>query len=337
MSFHLGCVDRPGSTETSGKTDTTNIDALRLGKGSTTPYIKGTFIGFGGKDNWDADKWDAHMKEMKEIGIGTLIIQFSAYNESIWCNSENNYSSSKHLNALPGLLEAARINNIGVYVGLYFNEEFWLNTTDKEILNIHAQRSIDLAKDIWDQYRDYTSFKGWYISHEPAPFYYSSEDNFNILKNNLVNPIADYCKTISNMPVAIAPFFNHNLSSSSVFSTFMKRLGSCNLDIIIIQDGIGVEHCTLSDLAEYYAAGNRGLYEEGNFKGAFWADIETFKQLPDSFIPESFDIVLQKLRIVDDYVSNIVIFQYYSNMCPGGPNKDSAKKLRDNYLNYLSN
>ena len=95
-------------------------------------------------------------------------------------------------------------------------------------------------------------------------------------------------------------------------------------------------HCTLNELEEYYAAGSRGLYEEGNFKGAFWADIETFKQMPDSFIPESFDIVLQKLIIVDDYVSNIVIYQYYSNMYPDGPNKDSAKTLRDNYLNYIS-
>jgi hypothetical protein len=221
-------------------------------------------------------------------------------------------------------------------VGLYFNEEFWSNTTNEEILNIHARRSINLAKEIWDQYRDYTSFKGWYISHEPAPYYYSSEDNFKVLKNSLVNPIADYCKSISNLPVSIAPFFNFNLSNSSVFSTFMKRLGSCNLDIIIVQDGIGVDHCTLNELEEYYAAGNRGLYEEGNFKGAFWADIETFKQMPDSFIPESFDVVQQKLDIVDDYVSNIVIYQYYSNMCPDGPNKDSAKTLRDNYLNYIT-
>ena len=310
---------------------------MHLGKGSTTPYIKGTFITFSGKNNWDPDKWDTHMKEMQEIGIETLIIQYSAYNESIWCKSENSYSVNKHINALSGLLEAARNNNIGVYVGLYFNEEFWENTTDEEILNTHAQRSIDLAKEIWDQYSDNTSFKGWYISHEPAPYYYNIEKNFNILKDNLVNPIADYCEHISSLPVAIAPFFNFNFSNSSVFSTFMKRLGSCNLDIIIVQDGIGVEHCTLSELAEYYAAGSRGLYEEGNFKGAFWADIETFKQMPDSFIPESFDIVLQKLRIVDDYVSNIVIYQYYSNLCPDGPNKESAKKLRDNYQQYISN
>ena len=336
ISLFSGCVDKPGKKEKSNLTDAKNDEFPIMGKGSTTPFIKGTFVYFGGKDDWDFNKWDAHMKEMKEIGIETLIIQYSAYNESLWCNSENNYSSSKHVYALPTLLKAAGSNQMSVYVGLYFNEEFWSNTTNEEILNIHAQRSINLAKEIWDQYRDYTSFKGWYICHEPAPYYYSNEDNFKILKNSLVNPIADYCKSISDLPVAIAPFFNYNLSSSSVFSTFMKRLGSCNLDIIIVQDGIGVDHCTLNELEEYYAAGNRGLYEDGNFKGAFWADIETFTQLPDSFIPESFDIVQQKLEIVDDHVSNIVIYQYYSNMCPDGPNKDSAKTLRDNYLNYIT-
>ena len=150
------------------------------------------------------------MKEMKEIGIETLIIQFSSYNESIWCNSENNYSSGKFINALPNLLEAAKMNNIGVYVGLYFNEEYWANTTNHETLSIHAQRSKDLANDIWEQYGDNTSFIGWYISHEPAPYYYNNEEKFNILKNNLVNPIANHCKAISNKPVAIAPFFNYN-------------------------------------------------------------------------------------------------------------------------------
>jgi hypothetical protein len=158
--FHTGCADKSGNTEKSIITDTTNIESLNMGKGSTTPFIKGTFIFFGGKDNWDFDKWDAHMKEMKEIGIETLIIQYSAYNESLWCNSENNYSTSKHVNVLGGLLKAASINHMDVYVGLYFNEEFWLNTNDKRILNVHAQRSINLAKDIWDQYKNYTYFKG---------------------------------------------------------------------------------------------------------------------------------------------------------------------------------
>ena len=69
ISLQPGCVERPRGVETSGVSDKTNNDTLFLGKGSTTPYIKGTFITFSGKDNWDQDHWEAHMKEMQEVGL----------------------------------------------------------------------------------------------------------------------------------------------------------------------------------------------------------------------------------------------------------------------------
>ncbi len=307
---------------------------LQKDSGSTTPYLNGTFIDFWYKGDWATNQWDAHMKEMKALNIKILIVQFTAYNESIWCYAPNNYSSSSFIYALPRLLQAAAANDMEVYVGLYFNSEYWDNTINTAILTTHADRCKSLAKSIWQQYSGYTSFKGWYIPHEPAPYYYGSEEKANILKNYLVNPIANYCKSISSKPVAISAFFNYNLSTSNNLLYFMKRLGSCNINTIIMQDGIGVGHCSLSELTAYFNDAKWGLYGEGSFTGNFWADIETFNT---SELPESIDVVKQKLNLVCPYVTNIVSYQYYTDMCPSGPNTSNANKLRSDYLTYIGN
>ena len=308
------------------------LDTLIMGNGSTTPYIKGTFVDFWGKEYWDFTKWDAHIKEMKEIGIKNLIIQFSAYEDKIWIKSNNNYSTEKYENAIPSLFKAAEANKIGVYVGLYFNENYWNYTSNADSLKLHAQRCNNLADDIWFQLKSSKSFAGWYIPHEGAPYYYDTEAKFTIFKNNLINPVANYCRQISNKPVAMSAFFNHDLSSTSTVRTFFKQLGKCNLDLILLQDGIGVGHCDLSDLDSYFKAANNGLYADADFKGAFWADVETFTPQQT---PEKFDVVKQKLNTVADYVTNIVIFQYYTDMCPTGPGGNASAALRNEYLNYL--
>lgn len=312
---------------------------LPMGNGTTTPYMQGTFIDFWGKGNWSVASWDLHMKQMKETGIKTLMVQFTAYGDNVFFDSKNSYSTNIYPNALRDLLDAAQNNNIGVYVGLYFDDEYWDNATNTIVLKTHADKSKDLANEIWTKYKSKTSLKGWYITHEPAPYYYQTLEALNILKNNLVNPIANYCRNLSGKPVSMSAFFNEGLTPISPFKTFMSGLARCELDLLILQDGIGVHHASLNNIEAYYKAANESLYVDNSFEGAFWADIETFIETPkgsSKFLPESFNVVKEKLIIVDSYVSFIVTFQYHSDMNPFGPNGAEAKALRDDYLNYLN-
>ncbi len=301
------------------------------GIGSTTPFINGTFIDFWGKSGWGATQWDTHMEEIKEIGIQILFVQFSAYNEISWIDFPNDYSSVIYKDALSNLLNAAERNDIKVYVGLYFNENYWDNASNSAEMNLHAQRSKDVANTIWKRSKNNKAFAGWYISHEGAPYYYDTEAKFNVLKNNLINPIANYCKSISSKPVLTTVFFNYNITDTQKFRLFMKRMAKCNLDAILLQDGIGVNHASLQTIGSYYQAANDGLFADGGFKGAFWADIETFKPGGE---PESFIVVKEKLTTIAPTVSKIITFQYYSDMSPSGPNGSLAGKLRQDYLDY---
>lgn len=323
------------------KEETSNSSA-RHGKGYTQPYLTGTFVDFWYKSNWSQAQWNAHLAEMQLVGVQTLIVQFSAYGNYIWCNSSNNYSTELYPNALPRLLQAANQYGMKVYVGLYFNENFWSNTQNTSLLQLHANRSKQLATNIWNQYGSNTSFAGWYISHEPAPYYFNTASKFNTFKNNLVNPIANHCKNISGKPVAIAAFFNESLSTSIDLLYFMNRLGGCNLDVIMLQDGTGASedgvtpHVSIGNLQGYFNNANWGLYGESPvFHGEFWADVETFK--PNTS-PETFNIIVQKFNIVDAYVTKIVTFQYYKDMGIDSPhtgaNQVAADALRNQYRQY---
>ena len=326
--------DDGGDDNNNPPSDELDLSYIQVGNNSTTPYIKGTFIDFWNKSGWTTAMWQAHMNEMKEIGIKTVIIQFTAYNDEAWFDANNSFSTNLHAQALNNLLDAANIYGIGVVVGLYFDDSYWNNTTNTSVLTQHVNKCKDIANDLWQKYKNKPAFKAWYIPHEPAPYYYQNAADRNILKNNLINPIAEYCKEISHKPVGISVFFNQNLTDVNTFGDFMSGIADAKVELYILQDGVGVNHCNLADVGAYYQKANEALYNN-NFKGAFWADIEVFHDDNGQEVPENINVVTQKLNAVKDHVSNIVIYQYYKHMCPSGPNAVAAQQLRNDYLNYL--
>ena len=344
----VGCTERnnPVTTKIS---KTTN---LSKGNGSTEPYLTGTIIDFWNKSDWSVAKWREHMREMKESGLTTLIIQFTAYNEYLWCYAPNSYSTVIFDHTLPRFLQAADeennadedYNQIDVYIGLYFNDSIWNNPSDTSTLQLHATRSKNLASKIWEQYQGYCSFKGWYISQEPAPADYNTDTKFNNLKNMLINPIAQHCKNISGgMPVAISTFFNmQNGTTTLDLLHFMNKIGGCELDVILLQDGTGalssngLPHCTINDINSYFNDANWGLYgETPKYTGDFWAITETFTT---SSTPETFNNVKSKLGKVNGLVTKIVSFQFFKDMSKDSPhtgtNQAKADTLRTNYESY---
>jgi len=336
LSVMLSCGKHDGDDDDPSDTTTDELDLsyIQVGNHTTTPYIKGTFIDFWNKSGWTTAMWQAHMNEMKEIGIETLIIQFTAYNDEAWFDANNSFSTNTHAQSLSNLLDAANIYGIGVIVGLYFDDSYWNNTSNTAVLTQHVNKCKDIANDLWQKYKNKPAFKAWYIPQEPAPYYYQNATDRNILKNNLINPIAEYCKEISHKPVGISVFFNQNLTDVNAFGDFMSGIADAKVELFILQDGVGVDHCDLASVGAYYQKANDALYNN-NYKGAFWADLEVFHNDNGQEVPEDINTVIQKLNAVKDKVSNIVIYQYYKDMSPSGPNAVAAQQLRNAYLNYL--
>jgi Domain of unknown function (DUF4434) len=297
--------------------------------------LTGSFIDFIGKSDWSQQEWESQFQEMKDIGMNTAIIQFISYGDTTWFNSANNFTKIKYPNALPKLLAAANNKQMNIFIGLYFDEEYWKNQTNVDWLRLNADRCISIAEELNARFGKNPAFKGWYIPHEPEPNAYHSKELTASLKDNLINLISDKLHSFDAKPVSIAAFFNSELTSPTQLKDFMTELCKSNLQIIMLQDGIGVNHVSLDQVGLYYSEADYGLYENTNYKGEFWTDLETFSFAPQG--PVTIDRIKKQLQaeLSVSHITKAVTFQYYQDMCPAGPGGTVAAKLRNDYLDFI--
>ncbi len=311
----------------------------------TTPKaLTGTFVQLFGKDNWSEAQWDEFLTEIKDLGMNTLIVQYTAFknasNNITWFNSANTFTATKSKHTLERVLASAQRKGIEVHIGLHFDDTYWQHQTDVAWLQTQANYCIAIAEEIQAQFGTHIAFKGWYIPHEPEPNAYNTDEKVRLFREQFVDRISNRLHQLNNKPVSIAAFWNSSLSTPEQLQHFMAELSKSNLQIIMLQDGVGAQHVTFNRLASYYEAAQRGLFEENkNYKGVFWSDLETFAspngQYP--FEPATFDRVKQQLETALSIpkVSKIVSFHYFDDMSTKSPHKAKADALREAYKNYI--
>ena len=311
----------------------------------TTPKaLTGTFVQLFGKDNWSEAQWDEFLTEIKDVGMNTLIVQYTAfknpYNNITWFNSANTFTTIKSKHTLERVLASAQRKGIEVHIGLHFDDTYWQHQTDVAWLQTQANYCIVIAEEIQAQFGTHVAFKGWYIPHEPEPNAYNTDEKVRLFREHFVDRISNRLHQLNNKPVSIAAFWNSSLSTPEQLQHFMAELSKSNLQIIMLQDGVGAQHVTFNRLASYYEAAQRGLFEENkNYKGVFWSDLETFAS-PNGeypFHPATFDRVKQQLETALSIpkVSKIVSFHYFDDMSTKSPHKAKADALREAYKNYI--
>ena len=311
----------------------------------TTPKaLTGTFLQLFGKDNWSEAQWDEFLTEIKDVGMNTLIVQYTAfknaYNNITWFNSANTFTTIKSKHTLERVLASAQRKGIEVHIGLHFDDTYWQHQTDVAWLQTQANYCIAIAEEIQAQFGTHVAFKGWYIPHEPEPNAYNTDEKVRLFREQFIDRISNRLHQLNNKPVSIAAFWNSSLSTPEQLQHFMAELSKSNLQIIMLQDGVGAQHVTFNRLASYYEAAQRGLFEENkNYKGVFWSDLETFAS-PNGeypFEPATFDRVKQQLETALSIpkVSKIVSFHYFDDMSTKSPHKAKADALREAYKNYI--
>ena len=306
--------------------------------------LTGTFLQLFGKDNWSEAQWDEFFTEIKDLGMNTLIVQYTAFknasNNITWFNSANTFTATKSKHTLERVLASAQRKGIEVHIGLHFDDTYWQHQTDVAWLQKQANYCIAIAEEIQAQFGTHVAFKGWYIPHEPEPNAYNTDEKVRFFREHFVDRISNRLHQLNNKPVSIAAFWNSSLSTPEQLQHFMAELSKSNLQIIMLQDGVGAQHVTFNRLASYYEAAQRGLFEENkNYKGVFWSDLETFAS-PNGeypFEPATFDRVKQQLETALSIkkVSKVVSFHYFDDMSTKSQHKAKADALREAYKDYI--
>ena len=132
----------------------------------TTPKaLTGTFVQLFGKDNWSEAQWDEFLTEIKDLGMNTLIVQYTAfknpYNNITWFNSANTFTTIKSKHTLERVLASAQRKGIEVHIGLHFDDTYWYHQTDVAWLQTQANYCIVIAEEIQAQFGTHVAFKGW--------------------------------------------------------------------------------------------------------------------------------------------------------------------------------
>ncbi len=266
------------------------------------------------------------------------------------------------------LLDAAQKAGIQVWLGLYLNEESssfsWWNAvtdekfseTDKAAIEHHVLRSIAVVNDLAAQYGSHPAFGGFYYSIEVANNAFNPTVNHPYLASIIDRVAKAVHQALPGKKLAISPFFNTDFDNAEQFGAMWEyALKNSELDIIILQDGVGVEPNTLTGSNDQISAYFRAVRKAADAAGKpLWGNVELFTNLGNDrdnlqLIPSSIDKIRRQLRTEAPYVDKFVCFEFHY-MDPndnyiffeplgGSVAADSVMRqtLYDSYLLYWQN
>lgn len=268
------------------------------------------------------------------------------------------------------VLDAAEKAGIQVWLGLYLNEEsnsfsWWdavadenFSEADRAAIEYHALRSIAMVNDLAAQYGSHPALGGFYYSIEVANNAFTPPSNHAYLALIIDRVAKAVHQALPGKRLAISPFFNIDLDSAEQFGTMWEYvLKNSELDIIILQDGVGVAPQTLTkdndQVSDYFRAVRKAANAAGK---PLWGNVELFTNLGDrenpQLIPASIDKVRLQLRTAAPHVDKFVCFEFHymdpndartfsSGTYLGGldDTADSAMRqvLYDSYMLYWQN
>lgn len=266
--------------------------------------ITGTFLDEISHDiphqNWGEEEWDADFRNMKRIGIDTVIMIRSGYRKFLTYPSKYLMGRGCYqpgMDLLDMYLRLADKYGMKFYFGLYDSGEYW----DTGNLAAEIEHNRFVIDEVWEHYgQKYKSFQGWYLSGEISRKTKGAIDSFYTLGKQ--------CKDVSGgMPTFISPWIDgkkavsaasNNLSKAEsvsvkeheqewgeIFSGIHEVVDAC-----AFQDG----QIDYDELDAFFTV-NKQLADKYGMK--CWTNAESFdRDMPIKFFPIKFDKLRMKLE-----------------------------------------
>ncbi len=302
---------------------------------TTQPRLAGSFIQPDLPDGWSSAMWNSELTYMQNACISQLVLQWSAdsrTNQTTYPTSLAGWSQGTSTDVVGGALTSADANGVSVYVGLQTNQDWFTNhANDTSWLSNQATIANQIADEIWQNYGTHSSFAGWYFPFEVDNLSFQSMSQWTNLVN-FFNPVFSHVHTLSpGRPIIIAPFFNANLGQtpSAWQSMWTYILQGSPIDVISLQDGVGVGHATASQLPAWFSA-TKNAINAGRPATLFWADTETLNL---DFKSAAIRDVVTDMQAVQRYVTNYLSFSYNHYDSPN----QVANEYDLTYRDYLTN
>ena len=304
-----------------------------LAENCSRPALRGSFLQPALGDQWTLSQWQREFKYMKEAGVEQMVIQWTADSKdktTVYPSSLAGYTQNTEHDVVERALDAADKSGAQVYLGLQINDDWWTNYIyESAWLKKEARLATALADDLWQKYRQHPSLVGWYLPFEV--------DNVETTSADWDNLVAFYRTVGSHLhkltpgkPAVISPFFNAKLGLSpsqwqAMWEYVLKR---SPIDVIAVQDGVGVGHANRSELPVWFGAVKSAI-RDSRPKVSLWVDTETFNRDGE---PMPIRSMVSDMCAVERYVSNYVSFSFNHYLSP----QQVSPLYYQTYLDYLA-
>ena len=277
-------------------------DPLIVPKGNAL-RITGTFLDEISHDiphqNWGPKEWEADFRNMKAIGIDTVIMIRSGYRKFITWPSKYLLGKGCYMPSLDLLelfLSLADKYEMKFYFGLYDTGKYW----DTGDMRAEMEANKFVIDEVWQHYGHHKSFQGWYISTEISRATKGAVECFYTM--------GKMCKDVSGgLPTFISPWIDGKKAVSAAGGTLSKEDAVSVeqherewdeifsgihevVDACAFQDG----HIDYDELDAFFSV-NKKLADRYGMQ--CWTNAETFdRDMPIKFLPIKFDKLRMKLE-----------------------------------------
>lgn len=299
-----------------------------------SPRLSGTFLQPYLADSWSVDDWVAEFRLLREVCITDVVLQWTADSRArttVYPSGLNGFVQSSQHDLVGNALAAADSVGLDIYLGLQVNDDWWVTgASDPGWLSNEAATARALIDDLAGRYRTHQSFAGWYLPFEVDNHNFTSAASWDAM-TSFYRDVSSHAHTRApGLPVVIAPFFNPagGLTPAQWTEMWTTILANSDIDVIALQDGVGVGHAAPDQLATWFAA-TRNAIDRAAVDTKLWADTETFNA---DFQPLGIQDVVASMKAVEGYVTRFWSFSY--NHYQSARQVDSA--YHRSYLGYLT-
>jgi hypothetical protein len=247
----------------------------------STPRFDGSFLQLTESHRkWKTEDWSSLMKEMKELGLDYLIVQWTAYDRSTFAVGEGE-NPGNNPSTLDRLLQAADQTKMGIYAGLLQDSDFWSRIKlDPASVEVYLQqlrlRESELAEQLAPRLREHRSVRGWFITEEIDDINWRDPAHRELLFRHLGLLASRLEGLLPSRPIALSGFANGAVDPTAFAGFWGSLLKSAPaIDIVLFQDGVGVNKLRPPEVPIYLKTLSESVRAAGK---ELWTVVEIFRQ-----------------------------------------------------------
>lgn len=263
--------------------------------------------------------WEQDMALMQAIGIDTIIVQWTAFGDVLYIESDELKYREQHP-VIGKIMEAAAQKNMDVYLGLAADDLYWNNanlkkTNLEDYFLLRISVNSKLAKVLLKRFSDYKNWKGFYITEEIDDKTWRGRKAEQIIGYYLEFLSRKLKFLDREKEILISVFFRLRTEPEDFAQNMRDILSLTLVDKILLQDGVGVDAKNLKFVHLYF---EQMVYVFGEEK--VWGVLEAFKQTgkDSEFMaePALYSRVEKQLANLSKNCAKIVYFSFLDYMHP---------------------